>query len=206
MTEGAAVVGGYRLIKTHLPHGMTPQNPDAKYVCVVRNPKDCVVSFFHHTRGFVSHYNFANGSFDDYFDLFVRGKVDFGDYFDCVRSWLDRRNDPNVLLLTYERLRSNTRDAVLELASFLGEEYPKSLVANGEEILDRVLRNSSLEQMKKDPMRWSSKRPPEQTPFIRKGSLGGWDELIGPEKADILDKKMREICSPDELDFLGDKY
>jgi hypothetical protein len=47
--EKATIAGGYRLIKTHFPYKLTPQNPNAKYIYVARNPKDCVVSFYHHT-------------------------------------------------------------------------------------------------------------------------------------------------------------
>ena len=161
---------------------------------------------FHHTCRFLRHYNIANGSFDNYFDLFVWGKVEFGDYFDYVRSWLGLRDDPNMLLMMYERHQSNNRDSILELASFLVKEYPKSIIGKGEEILDRVLKNSSLELIKKDPRRWSSKRPPYYNPFFREGILGGWDEIIGTEEAYILDKNMREIFSPYKLEFIGNKY
>lgn len=203
----AAVSGGFRLIKTHLPYGMTPQNAKARYICVVRNPKDTVVSFFHHTRGFVRHYNFAKGSFDTYFRLFYEGKVDFGDYFECVRSWLDHKDDPNVLFLTYESLRTDPRAGVLKIAEFLDASvYPKRLLTNDEEIVKKVLQHSTIESMQKNPTRWTSERPKEHTPFIRKGSMGGWDELLKPEQIELLNKKMREICSKEELDFLGDKY
>ena len=77
-----------RLIKTHLPLERTPWHPGARYVYAVRNPFDCAVSFYHHTRGFVRHYDFADGTFDDFFECFVVGEVDFGDYFDHLASWL----------------------------------------------------------------------------------------------------------------------
>jgi len=201
------VAGKYRLIKTHMPYDMTPQNPDAKYIFVARNPKDCVVSFFHHTRGFVKHYNFSKGDFDTYFDLFCDGKVDFGDYFACHRSWLDHRNDRNVLFLTYESMRAKTRETILKIASFLDPEiYPERVLRNDEEILHLILRHSSLDSMKKDPLRWSSARPPDHTPFIRKGNVGGWDELLKAEQVDRLDRRTREVFSKEELEFLGDKY
>ena len=199
------IAGRFRLIKTHLPYGMTPQNPKTKYIFVARNPKDCVVSFFHHTRGFIKHYNFSEGSFDTFFDLFLHGKVDFGDYFATLRSWFDHKDDPNVLFLTYEDLRKDTRAGVLSVAEFLDPDiYPARL--RGGDLLDQILLHSSLESMKKDPTRFSSERPKEHTPFIRKGSVGGWDELLSEEQTYLLDQRMRSTFNDDERKVLGELY
>jgi hypothetical protein len=203
----ATILDRYRLIKTHFPYSKTPQHDNAKYIFVARNPKDCVVSFFHHTRGFENHYNFANGSFDTYFQLFLEGKVDFGCYFSMLRSWMDHKDDPNVLFLTYEELRKNTRQTVLSVAAFLDADiYPQKLVANDDELMEQVLSHSSLDNMKKDPMRWSSDRPKQHAPFIRNGSVGGWGELLQPERAVLLDERMKVTFTEKELDYLGDKY
>ena len=70
---------------------MVKNHPKAKYIFISRNPKDCVVSFFHHTRGFPQHYDFEDGDFDVYFDLFCEGKVDFGFYYDMLKSWFNHK-------------------------------------------------------------------------------------------------------------------
>ena len=204
--EQRPLKGGSRLIKTHLPYEMTPQHSEAKYIFISRNPKDCVVSFFHHTRGFPKHYGFADGDFDVYFDLFTKGKVDFGSYFSMLRSWLDHREDDNVLFLTYEGLRRNTRDTVLSIAKFISVEVYQKLLENDEDVLMRVLEHSSLEKMKQDPLRWCSERPSEQTPFIRNGKVGAWGELLTDSQAGILDRMMKEAFVAEELAFLGEKY
>jgi hypothetical protein len=202
----APLFRGFRLIKTHLPYGMTPQNPKAKYIFVARNPKDCVVSFFHHTRGFVKHYDFSEGRFDVFFDLFLHGKVDFGDYFPTLRSWYDHKDDPNVLFVTYEELRRDTRAGVLSLAEFLDPNvFPARLHQEGD-TMDQILLHSSIESMKKDPFRFCSERPKEHPPFIRKGSVGEWDELLSDKQADLLDQRMRESFNDEERDFLGELY
>ena len=94
--EGVARLPRPRLIKTHLPFAMTPYLPQARYIYVARNPFDCAVSFFHHTRGFPKHYDFSDGTFDDFFECFVRGEVDFGDYFDNLMSWYAHKDDRNL--------------------------------------------------------------------------------------------------------------
>lgn len=202
----STILGGYRLIKTHLPYNLVPKNPKAKYIFVTRNPMDCVVSFYHHTVGFPKHYDFAVGKFDTYFNLFLDGKVDHGDYFDFTRQLLDNKDNPNVLFQRYETGRKNTREYILQIASFLDNSiYPARLLANGERILNLVLEHSSLDSMKKDPRRWCSDRTGYQ-PFIRRGSTGGWTELLSVEQAALLRSRLTDIFSEAELYFLGELY
>ncbi|GBN47351.1 Estrogen sulfotransferase, partial [Araneus ventricosus] len=109
-------------IKFHLPFHLTPWSPEAKCIFVARNPKDCCVSFFHHTVNALG-YRFADGKFDDYFELFINGEVDYGDYFDTTLSLWKHRNDPNVLFITYEELKEDTIKNVLKIAGFIGSEH-----------------------------------------------------------------------------------
>jgi hypothetical protein len=198
--------GGKRLVKTHLPYEMTPQNPQGKYIFISRNPKDCLVSFFHHTRGFPKHYGFADGDFDVYFDLFIEGKVDFGSYFAMLRSWFDHKDDDNVLFLTYETLRRNTRETILLIARFISIDLHDKLLEHDERILGEVFKHSSLECMKQNPLRWCSERPSEQTPFIRNGGVGSWGEILTASQTATIDEMMKEAFTIDELAFLGEKY
>lgn len=206
IAKSAVVKGKQRLIKTHLPYDMTPISDDAKYIYVARNPKDCVVSFFHHTRGFPEHYNFGDGDFNVYHDLFLEGRVDFGDYFKTLRSWLDRKDDSNVLFITYESIRADKRKVLMTIANFIGGGMEEKLIANDEALITKVLFHSSLEEMKKNPLRWCSERTVEHTPFIRSGKVGGYNELLTKEQRMRLDDMMRSQFSQEELDFLGLEY
>ena len=86
-----ACVAGAAPDQDALPFARTPWSVQAKYLYVARNPFDCAVSFYHHTRGFVRHYDFAEGTWETFFDCFLRGEVDFGDYFDHLVSWWPHR-------------------------------------------------------------------------------------------------------------------
>ena len=110
-----------RLVKTHLPRGLTPFAPGARYIYVARNPFDCVVSFYHHTRGFPQHYDFSTGTFADFFECFMSGEVDFGDYFEHLLSWLALAGTANLLFVTYEDMKADVRAAIGTIARFLGE-------------------------------------------------------------------------------------
>src|SRR5882672_9988212 len=179
-----------RLIKTHLPFERTPWSPAARYVYVARNPFDCAVSFYHHTRGFVRHYDFADGTFAEFFECFVRGEVDFGDYFDNLVSWLPRAREPNVLFLTYEDMLVDPRAAVVTLGEFVGGEAARA--AGDASLVARIVAASSFDSMKRDQSRWSSQRPANMPEFVRKGVVGDWANHFNRRQRARLLAKLEE--------------
>jgi hypothetical protein len=189
-----------RLIKTHLPWERTPWNTHAKYVYVARNPFDCAVSFYHHTRGFVRHYDFAEGTWDTFFECFMRGEVDFGDYFDHLASWWPKRAERNVLLLTYERMLAAPADAVRSIANFIGG--PPAELARAPGAVDAVVRASGFTEMRKDQDRWSSLRPADMPAFVRKGVAGDWHNHFSRVQARRLAEKLRARAAGTELEEL----
>ena len=78
-----------RTMKTHLSYLMMPgQDPaatPAKYIYVARNPKDVAVSFYFHSLRFKC-YEFM-GTWDTFFELYMKGDVDFGLWCDHVLEW-----------------------------------------------------------------------------------------------------------------------
>jgi len=178
-----------RLIKTHLGLERTPWNAQARYLYVARNPFDCAVSFYHHTRGFVRHYDFAAGTWDAFFECFVRGEVDFGDYFDHLLSWWPRHAEPNVLFLTYEGMLEAPVAAVRAIATFLGG--PAVELVRDERRLDGVVRDSGFDQMRRDQGRWSSARPADMPAFVRRGAAGDWRNHFSAGQARRLAEKFR---------------
>ncbi|KAL3193986.1 hypothetical protein MRX96_001903 [Rhipicephalus microplus] len=107
-------------IKTHMLYDEDRICSEAKYIYVVRNPFDCCVSFYHHYKLYPI-YQFEQGTFDEFFELFLAGDVDGGDYFDHLSSWYPHRNDHNVLFIRYEDLKRDTKSWILALADFLGD-------------------------------------------------------------------------------------
>jgi len=173
-----------RLIKTHLKREMTPFPAGGRYLAIARNPFDCAVSFFHHTRGFPRHYDFANGTFAEFFTCFIAGEVDFGDYFDHLISWRSVAGHDNVLYLTYEALTLDTREQIRRVAAFLGDEASAALSEDG--ALDRVIDETRLASMRRDQQRWSSVRPDWAPAFVRRGGIGDWRSLFTPGQAQAL--------------------
>jgi hypothetical protein len=180
-SEVVAALPAPRLVKTHFPRALTSFAAGARYIYVARNPFDCVVSFYHHTRGFPQHYDFANGTFAEFFECFIRGEVDFGDYFEHLLSWAALIEAPNVQFVTYEEMKADARAVIVAVARFLGERAESA--AQNEAVLARILDAASFDSMAEDQRRWSSARPKDMPEFVRKGAVGDWQTLMTPAQA-----------------------
>ena len=68
-----------------------------------------MVSFYYHTIGFKS-YQYADGKFDDFFEIFLSGKCDSGDYFKYVSEWYqESKTNRNVHMMLYEDMKNDLR-------------------------------------------------------------------------------------------------
>ncbi|CAN7974817.1 unnamed protein product [Ixodes persulcatus] len=204
-----------RFFKTHFSYERQPMNPKAKYVYLTRNPLDVCVSFYHFTLS-MPVYRFIDGTFDDFFELFVTGKNDRGDFFDHFMSWYNHKDDSNVFFVTYEELKRNFKDTVLRLAYFLGEEYARPLETD-EELFQKVVDQSSMQRLSQilmiteDTMKSmkekgdndildavkrfvcnESGKPSPQSILVRKGIVGDWKTHFGEKQLDRLRRRIQE--------------
>ncbi len=118
-----------RLFKSHLPYAKVPKGP-CKYIYVLRDGRDVAVSCYHLCRA----YNGYEGTFAAFFDHFLRGRVEFGSWFQHVRGWWAHRHDPNVLFLTYEELARDLEACLRRIIGFCGFDAPPERYPD---ILDR---------------------------------------------------------------------
>ncbi|XP_022251957.1 sulfotransferase 1C2-like [Limulus polyphemus] len=193
-TEVAETMESPRLFRTHLPYRLVPKNPSTKYVYVTRNPFDCCVSFYYHMKG-MKHISGVSGSFEDFFEDFILGKVGYGDYFDHLKEGYHHRNDPNILFVTYEGMKQDPKGHILKVAKFIGEEHLKSLQEN-EEILEMILKNSQVFTDKADPSNQI------KVDFFRKGIIGDWKNHFSPEQKERLEQRMKEKLDGTEIPSL----
>ncbi|GFT92084.1 sulfotransferase 1C4 [Nephila pilipes] len=134
-------------IKIHLPFHLAPWSRQTKYIYIARNPKDCCVSYYHHMKR--PGHSFQ-GTFDQFFEIFLAGEANYGDYFDHLLGWYEHRNDPNVLFLTYEEMKENIEAAVLKIASFIDDKKYGEPLRKDPEFLKNVIKYSSVDHMKED--------------------------------------------------------
>uniref|UniRef100_A0A0R3RR60 Sulfotransfer_1 domain-containing protein n=1 Tax=Elaeophora elaphi TaxID=1147741 RepID=A0A0R3RR60_9BILA len=181
-----------RLLKTHFTWYNVPKNSNAKYILAVRNPKDCLTSYFFHNRNFKI-YDYEHGDFSAFVKLFLTKDIAFGNYFDYLLSWLPHINDENVLFLKYEDMCADLRQSVIRIGEFLGGKAAKYV--EDEAVLSQIVANSTITSMKQDQWRWFPENNLRQNIFIRKGGSGDWRNYFTRDQSDRLDAMYQKHLS-----------
>ena len=102
-------------IKTHLPLDRISNNPQAKYICVIRNPNDVCVSYY---LLYSSWPDVPKLDFNQFFEYFLEDCLPFNGYFQSLRSAWQRRHYDNVLLVSYEEMRTEFRSVIQKVSDF----------------------------------------------------------------------------------------
>ncbi|XP_078374338.1 sulfotransferase 1B1-like [Oculina patagonica] len=184
-----------RVFKTHLPYDLVPKPSDQatkpRYIYVMRNPKDTAVSYYHH---YLSAPSTQNLTWDAFFELFIKGEVFYGSWFDHVLSGWKHKDDPNMLLLKYEEMKKDTPGTIQKIAKFIGKEL-------SQEILEGIINQTSFNAMKKEENVNYTWLPGFKGEFIRKGQVGDWKNYFTEEQNKRLDFLYAEKMAGSGLEF-----
>lgn len=132
-----------RYIKTHLPIELLPKaiwTVKPKIVFTSRNPKDTVVSFYHHYRNFQNY----KGDLDSFVKVFLADEIIYAPFYEHILNFWNARHEPNFLFLTYEQMKSDMVAVLKKVSKFFGKNYT-------EEQLDRLSRHLHVDSMKHNP-------------------------------------------------------
>ncbi|XP_064489469.1 sulfotransferase 1C2-like isoform X2 [Ornithodoros turicata] len=190
-------------IKSHFPVNYMPWSKEAKYIYVARNPKDCFVSIFFNRQLFL-----RQKSMDRAFEEFISGNMIWGDYFEHLRGWYEKRDEPNVLFILYEDIKRSPHEIIEKLAAFMGDRWHNMLAAD-DSILDKIVHHSSYDFMKVHASRTVKKyeeAPDEDTidvipvemparrtrTFARRGTVGDWRTTLNAEQEAELERALRD--------------
>ncbi|XP_002416644.3 sulfotransferase ssu-1-like [Ixodes scapularis] len=188
-------------LRTHFSFRELKYSRNAKYIYVARNPWDTCVSLYHHVKT-RPHYRFQDGTFEEFVDAFIKGRVGQGDHLDHVLSGYALRHEANVLFLTYEKLKEDTAGTILKTAKFLGDPYA-CMFDQDPGLMVEILSKSSIEFMRKtfhvsyEELREIYKNRPMNPEaekdwknirdgttacgFVRNGTTGDWRGHFSPE-------------------------
>ncbi len=186
-----------RGFKSHLSYDALPDG--ARYVVSLRNPKDAFVSMFRFMEGWFIEPGMVP------IEHFYRGWITPGpqgsNYWDHLLSWWRQRDNPDVLLLTYEDMIDAPEAHIPMLADFCG-------IALDDDLLTLTLERSSLAYMIEhkdrfsDPMMraLSEERcgfaPGSDSAKVRKGGVGGHKTELPETIAAAIDARWAEEVAP----------
>jgi hypothetical protein len=175
---------GPRLFKSHLPRAWLPRG--ARYIYISRDGRDVAVSYFHFYR---SHLGFT-GSFGEFFEQFLGGRLQYGSWFKHVAGWETSRSDDAQLTLGYERLQAALPAELLRIASFCGMAPSPS-----ERVELETYCSFSFMKAHEAKFDHAAREPNAVTTtsgrFIRSGRTGGFRELFESEH----ERRFRERSS-----------
>jgi aryl sulfotransferase len=180
-----------RYLKTHLARQHLPISPLARYLVVLRDPRDVAWSLHNHLSAFDPEFEAAIGvppvteDVRAYYHEFLDGPAQQPPFWPWVQGWWDVRNLPNVLLLHYADIIGDMAGQVRRIAGFIDAPLD-------DDRLSAILPFCTLEHMRKvaadDPF---LKRAFTEgaTKFFNKGVNARWRDTLSPDeiaKADVL--------------------
>ena len=175
--ERVAALPDPRFIFTHCPFEYLPINPATKYIYIYRNPKDIVVSLYHHYT--VDKFDTFIGTFDEFFQLYM-DKNCFN-YCEQLKEYINHKDDPNLFILTFEELRSQFKLKVNEIANFLDVDLT-------EEHSELIMKETSFEIMRENPFINGNHAVKEGAYFFPKGQVGTWKAKLSEEQSKKMDE------------------
>jgi len=185
-SEAIEAIPSPRIFKSHLSYRWIPKG-QCKYIYVMRNGKDVAVSFFHFYK---SHLGFK-GDFSEFFDLFMRGKVQFGSWFEHVAGWREHLDNPNILFLEYENLTRDLEGCLRRIIQFCGfdvssEQFPE------------IMEKCSFAFMKKHESKFDHitatiwEKGYKQNAFLRKGEIGSSKTYLNERQEKLFEQKSEK--------------
>ncbi|CAN0896881.1 Cytosolic sulfotransferase 5 [Linum grandiflorum] len=199
--DDVVVLATCRLFHTHVTYSNLPDSitkgsgGGCKFVYVVRDPKDTLVSMWHF-------YNkiFKPFPLDAAVESFCSGALPYGPFYEHVLEYWEesKRSPERVMFIKYEDLRRDPKPHVRKLASFLGSPFGDGDA--GEKEVEKVIWRSSFDRLKN--LGVNNKDEVEQAftswvpllknnCFFRRGEVGDWGNHLTAEMAERIDKVTR---------------
>ena len=189
-----------RFMKTHIPYQIwqkqLEKHPNLKVIQVIRNPKDTLVSYYHHMQNDHSLGDFK-GTWNQFFKVFKEEKLPSGDFFQVTYDWYRFSKDrENSLVLVNEEMKKDPKAHIITIANFINQPI-------SDKVADVITEKTSVKQMSAvvhDTMKQLTAWNPEKK-FVRKGIVGDWMNYFSEEQSQYVDEKCQKYLEPLGLKF-----
>jgi hypothetical protein len=181
-----------RLIKTRLNWELIPYSKQARYIAVVRDPKDVFVSLYLFVRENLP--GRATPSMSAFYRAFLEGNSMTGSWAVNAAGYWAQRHRPNVLVVSFASMKQDVEATVRRVAGFLE-------IRVTDEVIQELCRKFSFDYMKTIDERFAPYRGAawrSKTLMLRAGKQGGWSSLLTSEQQREMDATFNA-----ELQSLG---
>jgi len=186
---------GLRVIKTHAAFEDIVFTPEAKYIWVVRDPKDVFVSSYHFLRS-----GMLAGLMPtprQWLERFLSPNTPTGSWARHVDGGWRNRHRPNLLFLTYEEMKADLPGAVRRIAALMGVDLTEDEFQLVVEQAGFAYMRTVGHKFDPMPMPWAK----AEGAMIRRGERGSAGELLDEEQKRRVDDYWRA-----ELKRLGSDF
>ena len=173
-----------RIIKSHEKYNSA--YPNVVYLC--RDVRDVIISMYFYLKK-----QGDNLGFDEYFNLFIAGKLfqhlNFGNWSENVRSWLE--NKANILFVKYEDMLTDSKGTICKILDYLhidcDEQLAKDVITKYDfENMSRIEQNTvGVNYLDKN----------KEIPFIRRGTRGQWKSFLDDRHVNIVKEKYGTLLT-----------
>jgi len=149
-----------RIFKTHswpntIPFIPIKKNKIVKYIVVLRNPEEAIVSFKYfmekHTNNWFIKWDIPPPKKYDNLTLFYRdviiGKGFWKRYFNFVKYWWSKKQEKNVLFMHFSEMKKNHEKSLVKIANFIG-------VKHTDKEWNKIMKFTSFDWMKKNQIKF----------------------------------------------------
>lgn len=184
---------GLRAVKTHNEAEFVPYSAAARYIIVVRDPKDVIISSFYFACGIID--GLDSIGLSRWLDHFVADETIFGSWPAHTASYWLWRERPNALLLTFGEMKRDLTAAVDQVADFMGVNLSAAQ-------RDQVIDKSGFAHMKANDHKFRPSfgrgEPPQ---MMRRGLVGESKELLSADQLARIDREMAQQLEERGCDF-----
>ena len=161
---------GRRIFNTHLWPDMLPKT-GGRIIYLERDGRDVVTSFYHHLTHQAPEDGGFEGSFDQFFEEWIGGRVAFGKWDVHVAKWrAHAATDPRVLVLRYEDMKRDLPACVARINTHCKFDLDENTIT-------RLLPRFTVDAMRADIAKFSPRSvrmldTGDGFAFVRKGTVG----------------------------------
>lgn len=206
-----------RFIKTHTPLDGLPFHEDVTYVCVGRDPRDAMLSFENAVANIHPDAVPPGGpdpqpvpppdqldrfwlwADSDLLDDPTSFCVTLANLVNHVRTFWDRRDEPQIALFHYADLKADLPGSLRRLVDVLSIEISDERIGElaAAATFDRMRGRADELAPGVDAKLWRSNEN-----FFRSGTSGQWRRLLDSAALDRYHRRVAELAPPDVVEWL----